>query len=182
VSALRDVRIFLGQNSGAVVTLIIQDAVSVEDTEKAFSDAGLLPFLYTYNPDKPWPTLGEMVESGQRLVVMSESGAPGPDWYIPAWKVMKETPFDVHSVQDLTCAPNRGDEDNPLFLMNHWINRDAPDRVDASLLNQRDVIVNRALACKEERGQLPNFIAVNFHRLGDLFGAVDTLNGVDKRR
>ena len=32
--------------------------------------------------------------------------------------------------------------------------------------------------CTKERGQLPNFVAVNFYNEGDLFSAVDKLNGV----
>jgi hypothetical protein len=179
VSTLRDLRIFLGQEPGAVVTLIIQDGITEADTERAFQDAGLLQFLYTPEPGEPWPTLGEMVESGQRLVVMAEVGGAPSNWYIHAWDVMQETPFDFRTQDSLSCTPNRGDSDNPLFLMNHWINRSAPDRVDAAVLNRFDMIVDRARECEEERGKLPNFIAVNFHRLGDLFRAVDHLNGLD---
>ena len=36
----------------------------------------------------------------------------------------------------------------------------------------------RAEECREERGQIPNFVAVNFVILGDLFAVVDELNGV----
>jgi hypothetical protein len=62
--------------------------------------------------------------------------------------------------------------------MNHWVQRIAPDRADAVIVNRRDAIVDRALACERERGQLPNYVAVNFANIGDLIGAVDTLNGV----
>ena len=63
--------------------------------------------------------------------------------------------------------------------MNHWISRAAPDRADARLLNAREAIVARARRCAEERGQLPDFVAVDFFSLGDLMGAVDELNGVE---
>lgn len=34
------------------------------------------------------------------------------------------------------------------------------------------------LRCRKERGQIPNYVAVNFFRDGDLFRAIDQLNGV----
>ena len=52
---------------------------------------------------------------------------------------MQETPFLFLSPDDFSCAPNRGDPDAPLFLMNHWIQRIAPDRTDAVRVNRLDV-------------------------------------------
>jgi hypothetical protein len=50
--------------------------------------------------------------------------------------------------------------------------------VTATGVNSHEVIVERARACERERGLMPNYIAVDFYGLGDLMGAVDTLNGV----
>ena len=91
---------------------------------------------------------------------------------------MQETPFLALSPDQLTCRPARGDPEATLFLMNHWVQRAAPDRVDSTVINQRSFIVDRARECAGERGQLPNFIAVNFFGIGDLMGAVDELNGL----
>jgi hypothetical protein len=45
-------------------------------------------------------------------------------------------------------------------------------------VNAEDVIVDRARSCERERGRMVNYVAVDFSELGDLMGAVDTLNGV----
>jgi hypothetical protein len=45
-------------------------------------------------------------------------------------------------------------------------------------VNGHEVIVERARAYQHERGLTPNYIAVDFYNLGDVTGAVDTLNGV----
>jgi hypothetical protein len=50
--------------------------------------------------------------------------------------------------------------------------------VDAAVLNDYDFLLDRALKCAEERGQIPNFVGVNFYLNGDLFDVVDELNGV----
>ena len=41
--------------------------------------------------------------------------------------------------------------------------------------------MDRARRCAEQRGRLPNFIAVSFYGIGDVIGAVDELNGVASR-
>jgi hypothetical protein len=79
----------------------------------------------------------------------------------------------------MSCDPGRGPEGAPLFLINHWVSRVAPDRRTAAVVNAHDFIVDRALRCQRERGQLPNFVAVDFSGVGDTIAAVDTLNHVD---
>jgi hypothetical protein len=78
----------------------------------------------------------------------------------------------------MTCDPNRGPDDAPLFLMNHWVSRIAPDRQTAAIVNAHDAVVGRARRCATERGRLPNFVAVDFYGIGDVFDAVDELNGL----
>ncbi|QGG95718.1 PI-PLC domain-containing protein [Actinomarinicola tropica] len=177
VDALDDVRAFLDANPDDVVTLVIQDAISVEETEAAFAEARLESYLYEPS-GAGWPTLGEMIDDGERLVVVAEVEGPPPAWYLHAFDEMQETPFTVLRPDAFTCEPNRGPDDASLFLLNHWVQRVAPDRADALEVNAHDVLVDRARRCAAERGQLPDFLAVNFYSLGDVVGAADTLNGV----
>ena len=69
VDALVDVRAFLDANPREVVTLIVQDAITTEDTVDAFEAAGLTPYLHAHRDGEPWATLGELVDRGERLVV-----------------------------------------------------------------------------------------------------------------
>jgi hypothetical protein len=172
------VRQFLEANPDEIVTLIIQDAISNVDTEAAMHAAGLDPYLYQPRANHTWPTLGQMIDTGQRLVVFAEEAGPPPPWYANAFEEMQETPYTVSSATAFTCAPNRGRADAPLFLLNHWVARVPPDRVNASLVNTRAVLVARARQCENQRGLRPNFIAVDFSNIGDVVGAVNELNGV----
>ena len=49
---------------------------------------------------------------------------------------------------------------------------------NAAIVNSYDFLLKRAKTCERERNHLPNIIAVDFYRTGDLLRVVDTLNGV----
>jgi hypothetical protein len=177
---LGEVRDFLVANPNEIVTLIIQDEIPADETAAAFDAAGLTPFVYHHRPGRRWPTLGRMIDDGERLVVFAENEGPPPDWYAKAFDEMQETPFLFLSPAAFSCAENRGRPDAPLFLMNHWIQRIAPDRADSASVNRLDVLVDRARECARERGLRPNFLAVNFYDIGDVVEAADVLNGVSR--
>jgi hypothetical protein len=175
---LADIRTFLEENPREVLIVVIQDAISPVDTEQAFAEAGLDRYLFTHRPGEAWPTLRQMIEADQRLVVMAEENGPPPDWYQNVWDNTMETPYTFINYDDFSCAVNRGDTGKPFFLLNHWIQRGSPNRVDASIVNEYEFLLTPARQCAEERGKIPNFIAVNFYQNGDVFRVVDELNGV----
>jgi hypothetical protein len=177
VDGLEDVAAFLAANPDEVVTLIVQDETPAADTVDVFADAGLVPYVYVHDGGE-WPTLGEMIDTGRRLVVFAENDDSGPDWYHPAFASITDTPFGFATPEQMSCDPNRGPDDAPLFLMNHWVSRVAPDRQTATVVNAHDAVVGRARRCASERGRLPNFVAVDFYGIGDVLAAVDELNGV----
>jgi hypothetical protein len=178
---LEEMRIFLNNHPNEVVAIIFEDLITTADTEQAFAESGLDTLVYTYEPGATWPTLREMIESNRRLLVMAEDAGPPPEWYLHAWDYTEETPFAFSEVADFdqdSCEPNRGDTGKPFFLLNHWITRASPSRVDAAVLNDYDFLLDRALKCAEERGKIPNFVGINFYLNGDVFEVVDELNGV----
>lgn len=177
-TALQHIRGFLDDDPGAVVTLIIENGISTADTVAAFEASGISRYLFDGATSAGWPTLGQLIERGQRLVVFAEAAGAPPAWYRSYATDVQDTEYHVISVDQLSCDLKRGSVDAPLFLLNHWIEKEAPDRADAVTMNQPAFIVDRARRCAAVRGQLPNFIAVDFFSIGDVVGAVDELNGV----
>ena len=123
----------------------------------------------------PMPTLGEMVEAGTRVVVAAENDSGEFDWYHDAFALTQDTPFSYESVDDFACELNRGEPDNPLFLVNHWISPVSPTAADVA--NGADVLDQRISECLDVRGRVPNLIAVDFHDRGDLLAVVERLSG-----
>jgi hypothetical protein len=188
-SVLDDLRTFLVANPGAVVVVINQDYVKPEDFVAAVRAADLQEVVYKGPVDGRWPTLREMVDSSERLVLMAENHAGGASWYHPAYDgITEETPYSFKKVAQLTnpenlnksCEQNRGPEGAPVLLVNHWITTDpVPLPSNASKVNAYDPMLARARDCQRIRHHLANLLSVNFYLRGDLFKVVDTLNGLN---
>jgi hypothetical protein len=182
VPALRSVREFLILNPGEVLIIIIEDAVAPAEIEAAFQESGLVDFVYRGSPAPPWPTLREMIATDQQVLVLAENDSKGVPWYHQAFEVFQETPYSFHDPSEFTCGPNRGGTAGSLLLVNHWITT-PPSSVPshAQIVNAYDVLLARARACQAERGLLPNVIAVDFYRTGNLVSVAWTLNGAPTR-
>lgn len=180
LEALGALRSFLEEHPREVLTIIYEDHISAEKLEADFVDAGLVPYVYAHPPGTAWPTLREMIDSGQRLVVTAENSGGPPAWLHHVWDVAWDTPYSFTSLDELSCRENRGQMGSDLFLMNHWISTSLglPSEDDAPTANSFDVLHGRAAQCQQEAGQIPNFVAVDFYDHGDLFAVVDALNGV----
>jgi hypothetical protein len=183
----REIAGFVKQHPDEVLVIVIEDYVTRSEIDESVRRAGLAPFVYTPDddPDADWPTLGEMVDDGRRVVIFAEKdhGRRKPAWYrnFYDYGYGMETPYDHKgpTQREMTCAPNRGGEHKRLFLMNHWITRGTGSRADAGIVNEHDFIVERARRCAKERDHMVNIVAVDFTTIGDLFEAVDTLNDVE---
>ena len=64
------VKVWLDTHPREVVTFFIEDSVSAADTATVFSQAGLLPYVYDHSSGSSWPTLGQMINSEHRVVVL----------------------------------------------------------------------------------------------------------------
>ncbi|MHB9756129.1 hypothetical protein ACYBSK_17270 [Streptomyces sp. BYX5S] len=178
VPTLRELGDWLKAHPDDVVTLIIQDAIPAEDTRAAFRQAGLDGLVRRPDPDpaKPWPTLGEMIDSGRRLVVFAEQADGPAPWYRNFYRYGMETPFAFRSPDEMSCVPHRGGDDKRLFLLNHFITNNGGSRIDAGEVNARRYVLDRAHRCERARGRPVNFVAVDYATIGDAQGAVDALN------
>ncbi|MGH7740566.1 MAG: hypothetical protein ACRENS_00940 [Candidatus Eiseniibacteriota bacterium] len=178
VPVLKQVRAFLVENPGEVLIFVIQDeSVTPADIERCFQESGLEDFVYRGAARPPWPTLREMVESDQRVLVMAENHSEGVAWYHPAFEVLQETPYEFHEPSEFSNRPNRGGTGGSLLLMNHWIeSTPMPKPSNAAIVNAHDALLARVRACERERRHIVNLVAVDFYGAGDLISTVRELN------
>ena len=186
-----------------VVTVLLTngDYVNVTEFEHAFNASGIAPYAYipTASHSKSdinsWPTLGELITSGKRLVAFLDSGAsPSIPYILPEWTYFWETPFDTTDPSFTQCAVNRPGAiaNTPalvaqrMYIMNHFldtevIGMDLPDRRDARKTNAAKGVGSigaQAELCMGMHGRAPNGVLVDYFDKGDVFAVQNQLNGL----
>lgn len=180
VSAMRTVGRWLQEHPDNVVTLIVEDHTTAADTMAVFRQAGLTGEIFTppANPGSPWPTLGQMISAGHRLVVMPQTGDRPGTWYRNFYRYAAETYWRVSSPTGFACTPGRGPARGRLFLLNHFVTAGLPDEGRAEQVNSLASVLGQARRCERERSMVPTFVAVNFVGIGQAQQAVRALNGL----
>ena len=107
-TALGAIRQFLIRNPDEVIILVIGNYVSTADTAKAFTDARLFDRLYEWDSSTTPPTLGNLIDQGKNIVMMSEFTGPPPAWNNPAYGLMQDTPFTFRNEAALLTPGSPG--------------------------------------------------------------------------
>ncbi|KAF7416421.1 hypothetical protein PC9H_002687 [Pleurotus ostreatus] len=198
---LKKVKTFLDANPNEVLTLIFTnpEGVSIPNIWKpAFDNAGITPLAFV-PPSIPmkasdWPTLGQLIDSGKRVVVFLDAGADGQgsgNFILPEFPMIWETPFSQTDAS-FPCRVDRiqgplSTQDH-MYMINHSLNVNilpigdgvlVSDPVDAPVTNGVTSIVNHANGCAQfAAGRAPNFVLLDYVNIGQGKQAVDILNGV----
>lgn len=185
LDVLRSYKDFLAKNPNEVLMFDIEDHVAPKDYAKLVKQSGLDKYAYR-GKFGPWPTLAKLIASGQRVVMLVESGKEtGVPYLKPAYDgILQETPYTwptraeltAKSMLDASCRPNRGGTKGALFLMNHWFPATGANDADARIVNSTKALVNRGTACFKRRKRVPNLLAVDRFKVGGLFDAARKLN------
>lgn len=179
VEGWREFKVYLDSHPNEVVTLILEVYIAVEDIRQTLAQAGLLDLIYQHTAGNAWPSLGELVENGRRLVILSDEPVGDEVLLMYLWTYAWETHWAAEAQSDWSCAVNRGQEGSPLFILNHFLTKPIALEVLAREANAYDVLSTRAVRCREEADQVPNFVTVDFFELGGVLRVVEELNGVD---
>jgi hypothetical protein len=176
VDELVAIKEFLTRRPSEVVTIVLEPSVSPGLVAASLRRAGLLDALAVLDRDKPMPTLGSLVRRGDRLIVLTERNGGAYDWYHPLFEFVQDTPLGARKRSEFSCAPNRGDSDNPLFMVNHWIDRFPPPLGENRRASTLTALRDRVDRCEEVRGRPVNLIAVDFYDAGAVVELVRELN------
>jgi len=157
--------------------------------------SGILKYIYT-PPHAPmylndWPTLGEMILQGKRVVMWMDYEAHQNDypWLFDEFPQMSETPYDPTN-QSFPCniqrPPNLPENDvkNRMYLMNHNLNIElsilgnsmpVPARGELNVTNSASGFGSLGVSvdgCIDMWGRPPNFLNVDYYNYGTPPGSV----------
>jgi hypothetical protein len=178
VDGLGEVRQFMDSHPCEVITLIFESRVRAADVAAAFQAAGLMPYLFTHALGQPYPTLKEMVQSNQRLVVFTDREGGAYPWYHAMWDYCVETPWKAKRPSGLTNRSQRGDQRNELCIVNHFLTAPTASPRLAAQVNFNPFFQQRVENFVRQTRRMPNFVVVDYYDIGALFEVVDTLNGL----
>jgi hypothetical protein len=184
LDGLKEVAVFSAAHPREVVTLLMESNDLTSDQLAAVMKASGLVGRLRVQPDgAAWPTLGEMIRAGERVVAFNadQTGAGGAryPWLLDRWAWTWETPWDNQTPADfLRCDADRGTAGAPLYVVDTYReDQILPTAAEATSVNDNPFLLDRLLHCREAGGQPPSFVMVNYYEVGDLFADVDVLNG-----
>jgi hypothetical protein len=191
---------FLDAHPDAILTLQLEDFTTLRQLATELEMAPGLAGT-TFDPDswdtRGWPTYQQMLDRGQRVLIFSlnetNTGAiPAGDGIVD---IMATSEYTVENYWSLGATPLRHDfscvsrwgEDvrplarqavtgkpgwRPLFTMNQF--HGVPAQVHAGSDNSYEALTARYLDyCRPVAKRKPNFIAVDFHDVGDTAKVAD---------
>ena len=179
---------FIEQNPNEVITIILEDYSTINELTTELETSLIIDYLYVHNVDMGWPTLQEIINVDKRIVLFSDQDIEeAPIWFNYLWDHAVETNYDNLSIEDFSCDYNRGQPENELFILNHFItdyflyvtNIEVYNE-QVQVVNTNPYFLNRANECKIINDKFPNFITVDFFDNGDCIQVVNTLNNVNE--
>ncbi|KAJ4370744.1 hypothetical protein N0V83_005265 [Neocucurbitaria cava] len=209
---LWEIRVWLDAHPDEVVTLVLVniDFVDARELEAEYSKADIAHYGYVppvidkapppstkYN--STWPTLGEMIDKGERLVTFVNALVPDKDnapYLLNEFDFIWENQYDITSLDDFACTPDRPSNttsiaeehtSGKLFMMNHLLywqqafGIQIPDTRKITATNSWDGpggLGTHMIQCGSQVGRQPTFVLVDFFNVGPAIDAVDIFNGV----
>lgn len=183
IDLFNNIKSFLDNNPNEVMTIILESYVSANDIEDIVNQSGLNNYLYTHNNSLGWPTLQNMIDNDNRLVIFTDEDDASSSqlWYHYVWDYAVETHYSVNTINDFNCSFNRGDPINDLFILNHFVTDATLGyglHTESMAVNSNPFFIGRAIDCYTQTNKFPNFVTVDFYELGDGLDVVNQLNNL----
>ncbi|KAF9245916.1 PLC-like phosphodiesterase [Melanogaster broomeanus] len=179
---LGTVKTWLDANPNEVLSLLIVNSDNFPPTEydSVFKGAGLDTMSYAPPsasiPATEWPTLGNLIDSGKRLITFMDSSADfnSVPYIIDEFTNIWETPYDVTTTFDCSVNRTKGDSSTQMYLINHFLDtlllgQPVPDPSQANQTNAvsgTNSLGEQFDLCASQYGRNPNFMLVDFYEYG----------------
>jgi hypothetical protein len=197
---LSQIKGWMDDHPDALVSLLLTnpDSVDINEFGNIFRDVGLnkMAFVPSTSPEplgiNDWPTLGEMIGDGKRLVVFMDFGADQTKvpFIMDEFKYFFETPFSVTDPSAFDSCnidrPADASADGRMYLVNHVLDKEVlgedvvvPDyeaNFQTNAASGPGSIGHHVDVCKAEYGRLPNVVLLDMFNRGNWLVAQQNMN------
>lgn len=173
INVLREIRTFLEANPTEIVTIFIEDYVtSTNGLTNVFNASGLSTYFFPLSrmpkDGSNWPTIDDMVNQNQRLIVFtSKASKEASEGIAYQWNYVVESQYGDAGMEAGSCV-NRSEssalntKSKSLVLVNYFPDTPVARRTCA---NNSEPLLAMINTCHQASGnRWPNFIAVDFYQ------------------
>ncbi|MEZ4319880.1 MAG: hypothetical protein R3F61_20385 [Myxococcota bacterium] len=172
---LVEIDTFLAANPDEVLALDFQLETDRASIQAEIEASGLSALAVHHVGGEPWPTLAELIDSGQRVVITG--GAPdSPDWWLRDDETLFSTHWGTREASDFSCDTDRAPFEHALFQLDHTLTSPIASPELAATGNVRSVLEPRIAECTAATGHTPSWVSVDYYTVGDVLEVVAELN------
>jgi hypothetical protein len=170
---LAAMRTFLHAHPSTVLMMILENYVTDEDLQRTFAATDTEHYAVTLKRGEPLPTLQQLIDDDQRLVVFTEERPTGAvPWLNDAFAFIQDTPLGNRTAEQLgtraQCERYRGTAESPFLMLNNWVERFPPSPTANRPALTDHFLTTRIARCAEVRNMPVSLVAVDFYEQGDL--------------
>ena len=163
---------FLIANPHEILLLDLQDESNGRAAE-AFSS--LEPFFFNLDTPNAWPTLSEMIDVDQRVLLFGERNDSDPSWLQDKDTWIYSNGWHYEAPEELDCTLRGSVVDNGLYEVTHVLTSPLAHPDLAEEINHQPLIGEHLQQCLNEVGFV-NMLSVDFYSIGDGLEVIKALN------
>lgn len=190
-TVLKNIGDFVTKHPTEIVILMLQmpdtDVVSLQQVDEIVQTVSTIANrLYQHTLGTLWPTLQELIDADQRVVMFfknqpncRQQTCPSAAWHY--WNdYTVETEWDFRSIQEIddtefSCSPNHGTTAmRSFYRVNAFTS--LPSHSVSQTVNSYEYAQKRMATCANRQGQDATFYAVDFWDTGDVLQLVQDVN------
>ncbi len=173
---LDEIDAFLGAREREVVQLDFQDETGPGVLAAAIGEHPLSSRAAALE-DGGWPSLGEMVEAGEQVIVMGARVEGDPDWMHDMGARVYGTHWQYDTPEELECVVSGEAIEGGLYEVTHVLTNPVSHPDNADLINYDPVLSEHIDRCVDEVGFV-NRVSIDYYSVGDGLALIDRLNGL----